>query len=184
MIASLDLEVSLADSRSGHVDAGLPGSLNLLAHYDAYQTSSLTLSSNSVTQWLDLSGNGNHLSPSGNAPVYSATALSGAPGANFGNSARMVTQAFSEYTTASVFFVAQLTTSVGEYAHACCVSVGLVHTFPQLRGATWVTMETATLTGPWSKLAPPPAPFTFNRATTTQTATSSPLSLVSGYSSA
>lgn len=70
-------------------DPVLPVRTGLIMWYDASNTSSITLSGSSVTQWRDLSGNGRHASESGAmSPQYVSNALNGRGAVDFGTSSQ------------------------------------------------------------------------------------------------
>ena len=107
-----------------------PISINGLSLWlDAATTSSLTLSTNQVTQWNDLAGNTNLSNPGSNYPTYSATGLNGKPTINFaGNSTSFQTLYNSSppalYSSLSSFSYFAVLKSVPSTANwATCFSI-------------------------------------------------------------
>jgi hypothetical protein len=73
----------LSKRKTFKADPVLPVQTGLIMWYDASNTSSITLSGSSVTQWNDLSGNGRHAS-GGVSPQYIPNALNGRGAVDFG----------------------------------------------------------------------------------------------------
>ena len=99
-----------------------PVTAGILANYDARVLSSITQNaSNDVTQWSDLSGNGNNLTNNGATPVYGASLINAHPAIDFSGGAGMITApaGFPLNSSVTVFFVVQWQTpgSWGNLAH-------------------------------------------------------------------
>jgi hypothetical protein len=83
-------------------------------------TSSIIMTSNAVSKWNDVSGNGNHLAYNGTKPVYNAALINALPGLDFSGGAGMTSASpFALTTSVTVFFVVQWRTpgSWGNLGH-------------------------------------------------------------------
>lgn len=107
-------------------------SSNLLCYYEADQGVSLDLS-NKVSQWNDLSGNGNHLTQAteGLRPGYSATSFNGKPAVVLTSASGAFMSASPTIAagapTISLFVVVRANAApVGAFNGICCLGSGVV----------------------------------------------------------
>ncbi|MSQ82710.1 MAG: hypothetical protein EXR77_07305, partial [Myxococcales bacterium] len=114
-------DVNACTTDSCNLGAKLTVTTGLAAHYDARELASLTLNATkNVAQWKDLSGNGRHLTPAPNPPLYSDALINGKPGVSFDiDSVRMTTAPFQLTADVTVFVVAQYRTpsAWGAFVH-------------------------------------------------------------------
>ncbi len=99
-----------------------PVTAGILANYDARVLSSIAKDASSdVSQWNDLSGNGNDLTNNGAMPVYGASLINSHPALDFSGGAGMFTApaGFPLNSSVTVFFVIQWRTpgAWGNLAH-------------------------------------------------------------------
>ena len=98
-----------------------PVTAGILANYDARVLSSIAQTSGNVSQWSDLSGNGNDLTNNGMMPVYGAALINSHPALDFSGGAGMLTSpaGFPLNSSVTVFFVVQWRTpdAWGNLAH-------------------------------------------------------------------
>ncbi len=86
---------------------------NLLAKYDASDTSSYTLSGSNVTQWRDLTGNGYHLTANGTGPTL--TTINSIQAFNFNSGYGLLRTSVPLNTVVTVFMVVKYSTNIGLY---------------------------------------------------------------------
>jgi len=118
-----------AHAGKGAIAANNPSTIfgaNLLFWLDASNTSSLTLSGASVTQWDDVSGNGLNAAQASatEKPQYSATALNSKPGVTFDGASDYLSlssvASFPTGTSASTLIAITSLSSVGSYPQLFC----------------------------------------------------------------
>jgi hypothetical protein len=87
----------------------------LAAWYDASNAASITLNNSTVSQWSDLSGNGNHQVQGTAAlqPNYSATNANGKPALTTTGTQWMQASAFSSSSSATIFLVWKISSASG-----------------------------------------------------------------------
>ena len=84
----------------------LPVTTGLAARYSAIPSWTVPRNTFDVTQWLDISGNANHLTPSGLAPIFGGGFINAMrPGVSFAGAARLVSAPFALTTDVTVFAV-------------------------------------------------------------------------------
>lgn len=80
---------------------------------DGSDFSAFTLSSSSVTQWRDKSGNGNHMANNGTSPIYNASLINSLGGIDCTNGGSLISSGFQNSANLSFAMVAVVKSGLG-----------------------------------------------------------------------
>jgi hypothetical protein len=119
---------------------------DLVAWYDAQDSGSLTLSGSSVTQWDDLSGNGEHLvqATGSQQPTYGATSFNTSyPGISFDGGDGLTCSSFAGTSGAalSTFIVGQMNSGTAGFGRALSYRNGTKQDFAWPDGACLIIRD-------------------------------------------
>jgi hypothetical protein len=86
---------------------------NCVLWLDGADSSTFTLSSTSVTQWRDKSGNGNHMANNGTSPIYNASLINSVGGIDCTNGGSLISSGFQNSANLSFAMVAVVKSGLG-----------------------------------------------------------------------